>query len=80
MLGIRLEYHEMSGRRQRQVSQLVGLFTLLTLPSADVLVVRKPRIKSSNLGGTVTMILNDIVRKRILSDNGTLNITIMSVV
>ena len=54
----------MSGRRQRQVSQSVGLFILLTLPSADVLAVRKPRIKSSNFGGTANMILNRYSEKK----------------
>jgi hypothetical protein len=39
-------------------SQSVGLFILLTLPSADLLAVRKSRIKSSNLGPIASKIHN----------------------
>jgi hypothetical protein len=44
-LGIGLKYHEMSGRPKASRSVGATKFILLTLPSADLLAVRRPRIK-----------------------------------
>jgi hypothetical protein len=43
--GIGREYHEMSGRPKASQSVEATKFILLALPSADVLAVRRPRIK-----------------------------------